>query len=43
VFVVWVFGSLYTVKPEEQAVELLFGEYLRDHRARSAISRPGPS
>jgi membrane protease subunit HflK len=25
---VWVFASIYTVKPEEQAVELLFGEYL---------------
>ena len=24
---IWVFGSLYTVRPEEQAVELLFGEY----------------
>ncbi len=24
----WVFGSIYTVKPEERAVELLFGEYL---------------
>jgi membrane protease subunit HflK len=23
----WVFGSLYTVRPEEQAVELMFGEY----------------
>jgi membrane protease subunit HflK len=28
VLVAWVLGSLYTVKPEEQAVELLFGEYL---------------
>lgn len=25
---VWVLGSLYTVKPEEQSVELLFGSYL---------------
>lgn len=25
---VWVFASLYTVKPEEQSVELLFGEYI---------------
>jgi membrane protease subunit HflK len=24
----WIWASLYTVKPEEQAVELLFGEYL---------------
>jgi len=24
----WVFASLYTVKPEEQSVELLFGEYM---------------
>lgn len=24
---IWAFGSLYTVRPEEQAVELLFGEY----------------
>lgn len=27
VVALWVFASLYTVKPEEQAVELLFGEY----------------
>ncbi|TVQ58488.1 MAG: FtsH protease activity modulator HflK [Rhodobacteraceae bacterium] len=25
---IWVWGSLYTVKPEEQAVELLFGRYI---------------
>jgi membrane protease subunit HflK len=26
-FAVWVFASLYTVRPEEQSVELLFGSY----------------
>ena len=26
---VWTFNSIYTVKPEEQAVELFFGEYYR--------------
>ena len=26
---VWLFASLYTVKPEEQSVELLFGRYLQ--------------
>ena len=25
---IWIAGSLYTVKPEERAVELLFGEYI---------------
>ncbi|MFN3613893.1 MAG: FtsH protease activity modulator HflK [Rubrimonas sp.] len=28
VVALWVFASLYTVKPEEQAVELLFGKYI---------------
>lgn len=28
VVAVWAFASIYTVKPEEQAVELLFGKYL---------------
>ncbi len=27
-FVAWVFASLYTVKPEEQSIELLFGSYV---------------
>jgi len=27
--VLWLFASLYTVKPEEQSVELLFGKYYR--------------
>jgi membrane protease subunit HflK len=28
VVALWAFASLYTVKPEEQAVELMFGEYI---------------
>ncbi len=28
VFVLWIFASLYTLAPEEQSVELLFGEYV---------------